>query len=402
MHRTRNSIALLMFGCFCSNIYAQDFKHKAEIEPVPANGFYGISITPQLSTYIKTDFSDLRIFDDKGIAVPFVIKSSIPLIKPDNYKPLKIISNEVSDSGRSMIIIENEGNAKISEFLLRIKNASVNRIIDLSGSEDKKHWFSIAENINLEKKFIADDDSYISDLIFPLSSYYYFRLTIYNGKSDPLNIISVGRYSGKESQPVPLFVNNPPFRFVKKDSIGDASYITVYNPGLFHVGYISLRLKGPKFFKRGASIFTADQKLADITISSDTLVQLYVPVFKDSSWTIKIMNGDNPPLEIKSVTTGQEIKKAIAYLEAGKNYGLKLTNDGAQPLQYDLQNFKDSVPFIVPELKISNIETIANLKQPTDKSIFSKRWIWPVIILVLLILSFFTWRLASEVGKRNQ
>jgi len=402
MQEARNSIAVLMLVCFCSNTAAQEFKYKARIETVPQNGFYGISITPELSRYIKTDFSDLRIVDDKGYAVPFVIKSSIPLIKPDEYKVMKMIGNELSDSGRNSIVIENEDKVKISEFLLRIKNASVNRTIDLSGSEDKKHWFSIAEHINLEKKFITGDDSYIDNVVFPLSSYHYLRLAINNGKNDPLNIVSIGRYSDEGFQPVPLFVNNPPVKFVIKDSVGDGSYITVYNPGLFHVSHISIRLHGPKFFKREAYFFASDRMLADVIISSDTLVQLYVPAFRDSIWRIKIINGDNPPLEIKSVVTGQEIKKAIAYVEAGKNYVLQLTNDKAHSEQYDLQNFKDSVPFNVPELRMSEIQTTTNLNQLSDTSIFSKRWIWPVIILVLLILSFFTWRLASEIGKKNQ
>ncbi len=392
----------LMFLCFCSKMYAQDFKHKAVIEPVPATGFYGISITPELSSYFKTDFSDLRILGDKGNAMPFIIKNNIPLIKPDHYRLLKIISNENTDSGKNIMVFENDGNDRISSFLLRIKNASVNRAIDLSGSEDKKHWFSIAENINLEKKFITDDDSYINEVVFPLSSYHYFRLTIYNGKNDPLNIIQVGKFAGEEVKTVTLFTDNPPLKFTKNDRIGDASYITVYNPLLFHISRISLLLKGPKYFKRYAYITASNQTLADIVISSDTLVQFYLPVFKDSVWEIKIENGDNPPLEIKSLLTGQEVKKAIAYLEEGKNYSLQLNNEKAKLPQYDLQHFKDSVPFDVPELKISKIETIDNTNQSPDKTLFSKRWVWPVMVFVLLALSFFTWRLIAEIGKKNK
>jgi hypothetical protein len=322
-------------------------------------------------------------------------------MKPDNYQSLRIISNENTDSGRNSIVIANDNNDKISGFLLRIKNASVYRAIDLSGSEDKRHWFSIAENINLEKKFITDDDSYMNEVDFPLSSYHYFRLTVYNGKNDPLNILQVGKFAGEEVKTVSLFTDNPTLRFAKKDSMGDASYITVYNPSLFHISRISMLLKGPKFFKRHAYISASNHALADIAISSDTLVQFYLPVFNDSVWEIKIENGDNPPLEIKSLTTGHEVKKVIAYLEAGKNYSLELTNAKAQLPQYDLQHFKDSVPFDVPELKISKIEAIVNTNMPADKTLFSQRWIWPVIVVVLLALSFFTWRLTAEIAKKN-
>ena len=399
MSRIHNYFLLIL--CFCSFIAeAQSFKSKAAIEPVAQTGFYSISVTPGLSSYLKTDFRDLRILDEKENAIPYIIRSNLPFIKPASYKSFKIISNELSDSGRSILIIENPDKEKINNFFLKIKNASVSRTIDMSGSEDKSHWFSITENIYLEKRFVTDDDSYIENIDFPLSSYHYLRLAIYNGKNDPLNIISAGRFIGEEQKSISPIIENPLLKFSQKDS-NHVSYITLFNPKLYHVAFISMHLKAPKFFKRDVEIISANEALGNFIISSDSVFQFNLPAFKDSVFEIRINNGDNPPLTITSVSTGQEPKKIIAYLETGAHYTLQLNNDSIAAPHYDLQNFTDSISYNVPEAKLASIENLLTPIAPTPKNFFKQAWVWPVIIFVLILLVLFTLKLSKEVGKRN-
>jgi len=400
MSGIRSHIICILSLCFCVKAQAQHFKNKAAIEPVAKTGFYALPVSPELSGYLQTDFSDLRILDEKGNAVPYIIKSSLPLIKPAEYKPLKIVSNEIADSGKSIIIIENNSSEKIADFLVKIKNASVSRTIDLSGSDDNLHWFSITENVLLEKKFITDDDSYLENIEFPLSSYRFFRLTIYNGKNDPLNILSAGKYSGEEINSVAPIIRNPFLKFVQKDSGNHISYITILNPKLYHVGYISLHVKGSKFFKRDIGIVEKRETISSFSISSDSVFYFNLPAFKDSIFEIRIDNGDNPPLIITSVGTGQETKKAIAYLEANANYNLELNNDSVAAPQYDLQNFKDSISSEVPEMKISDIQSILEKPVAESKNIFNQAWVWPILFFVLLILTLFTLRLLKDVSKK--
>ena len=401
MKRIRNSIALWMCICVGMGIKAQSFGHRATIELVSKTGFYGISISPELSGYLNVDFSDLRILDDKGNFVPFVVKNDLPKANTISYQQLAIISNENVDSGRTVLIVENHGKEKIADFLIRIKNASVSRTIDLSGSDDKMHWFSIDENISLVRMVSEEDDNYPLNLEFPLSSYRYFKLTIYNGKNNPLNIISVSKYLGDKPIEKRKFIDNPSLKFVQKDSIGHASTITVFNPNLYHISHVQMKMHGPPFFKREVLMMAAGQTLYEGNINSDSVFQYDIPVFKDSVWSIKIMNGDNPPLKMDSITTGQDIQKIVSYLEADKNYTLELTNRQASYPQYDLQNFSDSIGYQVPELNIGKIETNAKENSKLiEKPLLHTYWIWIVIGLVLLVLVYFTWKLTTEVGKR--
>jgi len=401
MSGTRNYIIPILCIFLFIGAEAQNYKNKADIELVDRTGFYSVAITPGVSRYLKTDFRDLRIVDEKGNAVPYIIKRSLPTIKPAEFKIFNIISNELADSGSSIMIIENSGKEKIADFYLKIKNASVSRKIDLNGSDDMRHWFSITENLMLEKKFITDDDSYFEKIDFPLSTYQYFRLTIYNGKNDPLKIISAGRYSGESLKTTAPFIENPMLKFAQKDSSNHVCYITVFNPEQYHVNNISIHIKGPKFFKRDVDVVAAGVTLGNFMVSSDSLFHFNLPAFKDSVFEIKVYNGDNPPLKITSVSTGQEIKKAIAYLESGMHYSLQMNSESAIMPHYDLQNFKDSISADVPEIKISNIEGFANKSVGENKSIFKQTWVWPIIFIVLLVLTFFTLRLLKDVSKKN-
>jgi len=380
---------------------SQTFHNSARLDTVGKAGFYAVSITPTLSSYVKKDFSDLRVVDENGNPVPYLLYSKVRMLKPDYFKPFKIISNKLIDSGKSVIVLENGDTGKVSEISMRIKNTAVSRTFDISGSDDKTHWFSIVENINMSKRFATENDSYIEDISFPLSAYRYFRIIIYNGKNDPLNIIGAGRYVSAGHLPASELLLNPTPKYKRKDSSDRISYITVFNPDLFHIDHVGLKVKGPKFFRRQVDVVTNNQLIGSFIVSVDSSFIFSLPVINDSAFELRIYNGDNPPLDIAAISTSQENEKIIAYLEAGKNYQLELTNSKATMPRYDLEDFKDSVPMEIPALKFLSIEPVKAVAEVKDKSIFTQVWIWPVLVTVLLVLVLFTFRLTKEVGKKS-
>src|SRR3569623_277910 len=156
----RNNLFLLLSALLCGNLHAQ-FKNKAALQPVVKTGFYAINITPELSSYLKADFSDLRVLDDKDKQVPYIIRSITPPvnINSNGYQPLTIVKNELGDSGKTVLVIENQGKQNTGNLVLLIRNASVSRTANLSGSDDGKKWYSVVENISLQKTYDADSSS---------------------------------------------------------------------------------------------------------------------------------------------------------------------------------------------------------------------------------------------------
>lgn len=140
--------------------------------------------------------------------------------------------------------------------------------------------------------------------------------------------------------------------------------------------------------------------IASFKISSNNSSALNLPAFNDKTWSIKIYNGDNPPLKIKSIILQQQSRNITTYLQAGKNYYLLMHNSTAAKPAYDLQQFEDSIPVNLPQLKIISFENVHS-SVIGNKTIFSSTWIWAVIIAVLITLGFITFKLTKEMNTRT-
>lgn len=382
----------------CGTARAQTFNYRADLDSVYQSGFYAFSITPELSSMLKTDFRDLRIRDKMGNPVPWLAASTLPVLRPGLLRSLNIVQNRTTDSGQSLLIVRNDLKDKINGFYIRFRNAAVSRTINLSGSHDGNKWYSIIENVSLERRFIQDRDSFLENISFPLSSYTFYRVIIYNGKNDPLDILSVQKRISRDS-PIPqALLENPPVTFIRKDS-NKISRIRVANHRRYHISHLSIQVKAPRFFKRQVDILAGDFLVGNFTISSDSMFHLSLPLLNDSVITIQIYNEDNPPLDITAITTSQDPEQIIAWLDSGKSYQLYMMSSDAQPPRYDLVNFKDSIPENIKQIGVSQIVYIPALNSMPPNNIFTKGWLWVILGLVLIVLVLFTIRLTKEVGK---
>jgi hypothetical protein len=385
------------------------FRYTASLDPVKESGFYSIAITPVLSSYLKTDLSDLRIVDDKKMHVPFIIDR--PYERRTHHALFfdqKIISKTNTDS-TTILLIENPGKEKASNLVLELKSAAAERIGTLSGSDDRKNWFIILDSLLLQQSTVYDDTSRHQQINFPASTYRYFKLTVYNNKKEPLNIITASSAMQVSSiDTLPPYINNPRPKFLQADS-GSYSMVKIISDRPFQTSMIRLVISNPSFYKRKAKLFPRlknslaatwfNTNQAGITISSDHYSGHGIPMIKSDTLYLIIENGDNPPLHISSIETGVINRNIIAFLEKDKSYALVMDDPAATAPVYDLEHFKDRIPrhssINIKEISALPIETASTQKQAY------KRWIWPVIILLLVLLSFMTWKLIADMKKRN-
>jgi hypothetical protein len=349
---------------------------------------------------LKTDFRDLRISDKMGNPVPWLAAGNLPVLRPELLKTLDIVQNSTTDSGRTVLIVRNDPKDQIDGFYIRFRNAAVSRTINLSGSHDGNKWYSIIENVSLEKRFIQDHDSFLENISFPLSSYTFYRVIIYNGKNDPLDILSVQKPIHSGSQLLQVLVENPPLTFTRKDS-NKITRIRMENPRRFHISRLGIRVRAPRFFKRQVDITANDLPVGNFTISTDSVIRLNIPMLNDSVLTIQIYNEDNPPLDISSISTSQDAEQIVAWLDSGKNYLIEMKSADAQAPHYDLINFKDSIPKNIKHTGVSNIVFVPALRTVPPNDLFKKSWLWVTLGIVLLVLALFTIRLTKEMGKRT-
>lgn len=400
--------------------YAQVFNNAAKIDSVGTTGFYQVNITPELSAYLKTDFSDLRIADDKSRQVPYLIRSLLPTINQNVFNGFPIISNSKTDSGNTVLILENKGfplkigNASqrsINELLLFIKNTAAKRYASLSGSYNNKEWFSINENFFLPRSFQADAASFISEISFSTVDYKYLKLVINNDGADGLNIIKAGSYAHLNFQSLkPLVIQNPAASIAQTDSNNQRSYITVKQTLPYQIENISVIVKGTKFYERKVWLYLPENDSsnkprataeASFIISSNRLNEFSVKRFKAKTFYLIIDNRDNPPLSIAAVATTQEPNCIVASLDKNNSYTLQLNNEKAVAPEYDISLFKDSIAAVLPTLNCGPVFKTSPGKNISVAKNNSSWWLWPAIIASIIILGLLSFKLLADIKKKD-
>ena len=388
---------------------AQQFQYRSNLDTVSSSGFYAIPITPELSSHLKTDFSDFRIVDGKGQWVPHLMRftnSDGTEIKRINLS----MSSKENLGSNTVILIENPEKHLLSEFILRIKNAAAERKASLSGSEDNAKWFIIADSLLVSQPDFYHKDENLKLINIPPTQYVHYKLTIRNNSKDPLNILDIASNVSVARNSESREVENPTPSLSRVDS-GKLTMVTVTQDKPYQFDQFSLTVNRPALYERTARIYLElkpglinmwnSPALTEVRLSSSNISNPVLPLVKSKIFYILISNQDNPPLEITAIHTFQRRKQAITYLENNKSYHLLLENPKAEQPDYDLAQFNKSIPEKVHILQAgrlvaAGLPTIDSSKKRGDW------WIWATIGGVILVLAYLTWGLTSDMNKKKE
>lgn len=403
-------IFVSLFSCCIPALFtfAQEFNFTADLDTVRFTGFYSITITPDLSAFIKTDLADIRIADDKKHWVPHILQPGVAASEQDSFKAFPLIHNSITDSGKNLMIVENTNPDGINSLKLILKNSAVSRAAVLSGSNNQLEWYIIDDNLAISRSFETVKDEYVQEINFPLARYRYLKISIDNAHRDPLLITSAGFYASPTYKKSGSNQNNPLPSFTQKDSNRN-SYIEVRQHNNYPFDKVVLYVNGSKFYSRDMSVcYPANDKnniakpglvMGNFKLAAAMPAVFELPRTKAPVFFIVIKNADNPSLKIEKVITQQQTISLIAYLEQGKKYSLLMGDPNAPLADYDLQIFKDSITNLRP-LNFSGIRAIK--KDTAQKAAGKGLWIWPAIILAALALSYLTWQLTGDINKMKR
>lgn len=390
---------------------AQQFSQAAPLDSVKATGFYRITLNNSLTHFLKTDFSDLRIIDEKGQQVPYIIERNIRRNSSSGFQSLEILENKITDSGNSLLILKNTSNDSLNLIRLQMKNAAVSRTASLSGSNDKSHWFIIDNQLRISHTPGTNTDEMVQELQIPKSHYPFYKLEIENGQNDPYQITTAGYLKDYVTDySVPEIVN--PMPLVSQTDSGRQSVIHIQWDQAFHHDRFLFQATGTKFFDRNLVIYKAkidsvpNSGPGDIIghfslISGPERQIIFIPRIKATQFYFNIRNGDNPPLNITDLNSRQEKISIVTYLQKDSSYQLLVGNPLANAPDYEMERFRDSIPSEIQQLTYGEpvaYNNIASIEKPSEKT---KAWLWPVIFAVLLLLGGLSYRLLKDMKKAS-
>ena len=362
------------------------------LEEIKETGFYKIDLPPQVVAKCKPGIEDIRIFDEEGKQVSYILKNDLPVFKKENLTEFPIVKNSKEKDKQTHIILQNTSGKAVSDLLLLIKNMDAYRAFSISGSDDSTHWFIIKENIYLENAFNDDGENIIKTLSFPGSNYKYFQLIILGENLLPFNIIKAGIYN--EDIVYGKYIEVPKPTINQKDSSNKKSYVLLQFDDTYQINRIIIDAEGTKYFKRNFSIQENNKSIYDLLpdayINSDSINSFELNS-KSKQLYIIINNEDNIPLKVKAVDAFQLNISLLTYLQSGKKYYVSFGDSAMQAPKYDLHFFSDSVEKKPTEIGLKNIEINKVVIPYASSSWFKNNQLvlWIIIIVVLLSLTFF-------------
>lgn len=407
-------ISLLLFSILFISVKAQTegYRFYSTIDSVKTSGFYNIVLAPPINAHLKTDYSDVRILDNKNKWVPHVFHS--PLNEMNREVVMLDLKFTIPESNKINTVLLMEAAQPLNNINILIKNTEVQKFCTLSGSNDKQNWFVISDSILLAPHPTEINTESNLKIDFPRSNYSNLKLVINNRNKDPFDVIGISTNTIATGF---LFTNfsdsllqNHPTVLLQKDS-GKNSYIRIIQQQKFHFNKMNINAEGLKYFSRQADLYVAENNsnsfsnpgkfIQSFTISNNSALQFNLPLLNADTFYLVIHNEDNPPLKISKVGTSVSYRYITAYLENDKGYKLILDNAAAVLPNYDITKDYPTIKDSVSILGIGNIIAFES-KEKTKNKTPNKQWlIWIAIIAALGLLLFFTKTMLKEVNKKT-
>ena len=358
--------------------------HRATLRPVEVAGFYAIDLSALLLGIAAPDKRDIRIQSDSGEEIPWLLQESVEQQYVNEVTPFQI---EIASTTHQTDLLIAANKAPLAAFSILIKNAEVYKKATLLGSDDAEKWFAVKEKIHLTNAGKADKTEVLLHLDFPLSDYAYYKLSINDSLSAPLNIVKVvtlkQEYTYKQNlMEIPLQNYS-----ITKD--GKRTVITAVFPFKYETSDISFYISSPTYFnrilRRGKSEYSIGTLSSADKATGDNALQIAHTHYTDTL-IVSIYNGDDQPLSIDSLKVYTHKAYIVAPLKAGISYALTFGDTARAFPQYDL-SFATQLSDSIPHIAATNIAAF-----PTQAAEPENRWlallkeygIWIIIGFVII------------------
>lgn len=399
------AIGLMISG----SLYSQGYQYQTELENNTKEGFYKITLTPEILGKLKPNYADLRLKDKAGQAVPYYLEKESFSINKRVFKEYKIKEKIKWKNGATVLFVENTAQNAINNIQLQIKNFDVRKRLELAGSNDYNEWFTIKENYVFRSANGGNLTSEVKSLNFPYCDYKYYRIIIYDVFSLPINVMKVGYYDTYQELGKFTELVSPEAELLDTAGVKE-TYIKIAFNDKPYFDRLVFEVEKPAYFYRNARLALKEldykgrnyyRTLERFVLNSNSDLTHYTNAFGHKEFYVIIENEDNPPLQIKGIKAFQLNHYLITYLESENKYKMVFGNKNVfSSPNYDIAHFKSKVGANVAFVKTKEITKLKQVEEQIEEEVGNQYWIWIAVAIVALLLGFVSYKMIMEMDKK--
>lgn len=410
--RWRGVVAVALALSFSPSVAQQ---WKAELPAVEKAGYHGILQSPEFIGRSENGDADTRLVDSSGREVPYLPLIARSRTEETEWRDFSMVRNEVIRRRTVIELAKQTKQPAVDAIQLTVRKAGLFKTVRITGSDDGARWYFLDDEELFLGGHTGDDRTSVEQTLeIPTSDYAYYRLTINDSLTEPVQVLSA-RWHFRGSVPG-TWATAANIRWAASDSAGHTR-IRVRNPYPITVDRLRFVVTDTGMFRRPCAIeqfvevvaghgvkrrmWVQTDQLASFILTSDRAASTDLPGLQLDTFDIVIDNGDDRPLNITDVKFLQLQRYLIAELQPGVRYSLTTGDPKKSAPEYDIVHFKDKLPEPIATIAHGPLIALAATPEAGPSIAPSRWWIWAGLVAVLGIVGFMAVRMLREPQQPN-
>ena len=405
----KNKILIILILLNISSAFSQmkAYKYVSKIE-TPSSIWHKIKLEESVFNKIKSDYSDLRIFQISGkdtIESPYFIQDYSNEVT-EQISTFEILNSSKKD-GFFYYTLKRKTSEEIKQINLDFARSNFDWKVTLEGSNSQNEWFELTKDQRIVSIENEETDYSYTKLTFPTSSYKFFRIKIKEENSPELTF---ARFSNIQKNNLEKIKHSKFDVFQDKEQ--KRTIISAQFDSKIPLSSIKLLTESKYDFNRRLSFFVSlDSIFLDDYENRNEIYSGNLTSFEENTFDfeqtfvryvkIVIENNDNQAIDIKGVEFARNPINLIGRFEAQGNYFLCFGNEEADFPNYDIEQFADKIPKNISELKYEIFTEIPEEIDNKKTEQANKTWLWLIVGFVVLLLVYFTVKMMGVKSKEE-
>jgi hypothetical protein len=325
-----------------ADLHEWPLRRPLSVPASPAE-FAEVSVDGALYDQAAPSFRDVRIVSAQGALLPHVVQDW-PGSTSEETVSARMLNRSVLPGRLTRIEFEAGATRVHNRIRLDIDGGAFSRRVTVEGGDDRRNWFTLASSRITRS---PEQRTASVTIIYPDSTYRYVRLSVLDRGEPPLPVrgaalIVTRMIPARED----VWYDGPIAGTTDAAARSTTAIIDLGHRNL-PISHVALTVDRPESFARTVVLATSDDRESWNTASSARLVRepgrgpatpLTLSFAETSGRYVRItvVNGDNPPLELRRVAVAG-IRRTILFPTAGGGrYWLYVGYAAAPSPDYDL------------------------------------------------------------------